>query len=143
MNRLDHLRKPSRKPATGIWRSEVRSPDHSTSLAEQTSHPSQNAVLLRVIGVIFAGNLENGRKGGRVGINAVSDLVGNLRNSVNTESGRTTDWYHIHLTCWLMRMIPISFRSMNLSKADSIEGTSVFSSTTRKFFSASALLETC
>lgn len=38
------------------------------------------------------------------------------------------------LACWLIKIIAMSLRSMNLSKVDSIVVLSVLLSTTRKFF---------
>ena len=47
-------------------------------LAEQAAHPPQHAVLLRVVGVVLARDLEHGREGGRVGVDAVSDAFRDL-----------------------------------------------------------------
>lgn len=47
------------------------------------------------------------------------------------------------LTCWLMRMMPMSFLEVKDSKVDSIVAVSVLLSTTRKFFSWSAPVLTC
>lgn len=47
-------------------------------LSKQTTHTSQHTVLLRVVWVVFAGNLENGRKRRSVGVDAMTYAVGNL-----------------------------------------------------------------
>jgi hypothetical protein len=48
-------------------------------LSKQPLHPLQYAVLLRIVRVIFGGNLEQGREGCRIALDAVSypfsDLV--------------------------------------------------------------------
>lgn len=49
-----------------------------TLLPEQPPHPPQYAVLLGIVRVVFAGDLEDGREGGRVRVDAVSDLLGDL-----------------------------------------------------------------
>lgn len=48
-------------------------------LSKQTTHPSQNTVLLGIIRMIFAWNLEDRGEGSGVGIDSVSYPVGNLR----------------------------------------------------------------
>ena len=48
-------------------------------LPEQTPHPAQHAVLLRVVGVVLARDLEDGRERGRVRVDAVADALGDLR----------------------------------------------------------------
>ena len=50
----------------------------SDLLSKEPPYPSQHAVLLGVVGVVFAGDFEDGGESSRVGIDSVSDLVGNL-----------------------------------------------------------------
>lgn len=57
---------------------------------------------------------------------------------------RTCACIRVALTCWLIKTMPMSFRSwVNRSKADSMAAVSVLLSTTRKFFWASAPAVTC
>lgn len=50
----------------------------SDLLSKEPPYPSQNTVLLGVVGVVFAGDFKNGGESSRVRIDSVSDLVGNL-----------------------------------------------------------------
>lgn len=67
-------------------RNETRADDaqkakHSSSetlLAEESAHTLENAVLLRVVGMIFAGDFENGGEGVGEGVYAVANALGNL-----------------------------------------------------------------
>lgn len=47
------------------------------------------------------------------------------------------------LACWFIRTMPMSLRSMSLSKVDSMVALSVLLSTTRKFFCESGPVVTC
>lgn len=49
----------------------------------------------------------------------------------------------IPLACWFIRTMPMSLRSMSLSKVDSMVALSVLLSTTRKFFCESGPVVTC
>lgn len=49
-----------------------------TLFTKQTADPPQNAVLLRVVGVVFTGNLKDRRECSRVGIDSVAYSVSNL-----------------------------------------------------------------
>lgn len=110
------------------------------SFPKQTTNSSENTVLLWVIWMVFAGNLEDRWEGGRVGVDAMSYSVRDLILSASHLAPHPV----IKRTCWLIKMIPISFLcSVNRSKADSIAALSVLLSTIRKFFCGSAPLVTC
>lgn len=47
-------------------------------LSKQTPHSSQHTILLGVVRMLLARDLEYGRECGRVGIDTVSDLVGDM-----------------------------------------------------------------
>lgn len=49
--------------------------------AKHAAHASQHAVLVGVVGVVFAGDLEDGGEGCRVGVDAVPYPVGDLEAS--------------------------------------------------------------
>lgn len=54
---------------------------HSTArslFAKQPTHPPQDAVLLRIIGVVFAGYFKDSWEGGGVGVDAVAYAVSDL-----------------------------------------------------------------
>lgn len=81
-------------------RPDIRSPRQTApqlapSLAKQSPHPPQHAVLLRVVRVVFAWDLEDGGKGSRVRVNAVADLVGDLgrESVVSSHTHRQTHMY--------------------------------------------------
>ena len=99
--------------------------------------------------MIFTGNLKNGGKGSRVGVDSVSNFIRNLvrqlASTVNqSASSNASLLLPSQLTCWLIKTMPMSLRSwVNLSKADSIAAVSVLPSTTKKFFCASAPAVTC
>ena len=50
------------------------------SLSEESSHTLEDAVFLRVIRVVFAGDFEEGREGVCEGIDAMADALGDLLN---------------------------------------------------------------
>jgi len=52
--------------------------DTICSLSENTTHPSQNAILLRIIWMVFARDFEDGRKGSGVGVDSVSYPVSDM-----------------------------------------------------------------
>ena len=117
-------------------------------LAEQPADSPQNAVLLGVVWMVFAWNLEDGGESSSVGVNPVSYPVCNLlspsqlllpkpglKSSADGTGART---------CWLIRTMPMSFLSVvNRSKASSMVALSVLPSTTRKFFCESGGAVTC
>lgn len=57
----------------------LKSPTGQPLFSKQPAHPSQDAVLLRIIGVVFARYLKNGWEGGGVRIDAVAYAVGDLK----------------------------------------------------------------
>lgn len=55
-----------------------KSPPARSLFSKQPAHPSQNTVLLGIIGVVFARYFKNGGEGGGVGVDAVAYAVGDL-----------------------------------------------------------------
>lgn len=47
-------------------------------LSKKTSHSSQYTILLRIVGVVFAWDLQHGRESRGIGVNAMSDSVGDM-----------------------------------------------------------------
>lgn len=50
-------------------------------LSKKASHSSQYTILLRVVGVVFAWDLQHSRESRGIGVNAMSDSVGDLQES--------------------------------------------------------------
>ena len=112
---------------------------HLHLLSKESSYSSQDAILLRIIWVIFARNLEQRRECRSVSIDSVAYPLSNLPTISNKPSDMTRS-----PTCWLINKIPMSFLSdVNLSKASSIAALSVLLSTTKKFFCESGGAVTC
>jgi hypothetical protein len=109
--------------------------------AKQPADSAENAVLFGIVGVFFAGNLEYGWEGRRIGIDAMPYLVCDLRRVLSYDTPETQMAPH---TCWLIKTIPISFLSVvKRSNADSMAALSVLLSTTKKFFWLSGGDVTC
>lgn len=58
-------------------------PTSSPLFPKESSHPSQNAVLLGVVRVVLARDLEQRREGGRVRIDAVTDALRDLHTAIS------------------------------------------------------------
>lgn len=116
--------------------------------SKQPSHTLQYTVLFRVVWVVFAWDLEYGRKCCGIGIDAMADTFCDL---FSIHGGKHSSYYPCECrpyngrrTCWLIRSTAISFRSwVKLSNAFSIVEVSVLESTTRKFRWASGPSVTC
>lgn len=61
-----------------MMRIHLEFPAYRSLFSEQTAHPPQDAVLLRVVRVVFAGYFKDGREGSGVGIDAMAYAVGDL-----------------------------------------------------------------
>jgi hypothetical protein len=66
----------------------VLAPNNDTPrlFSKQASYPAENAVLLWIIRMVFARNLENRRESGRIGIDSVSYFIGNLERDLEHEA---------------------------------------------------------
>lgn len=61
-----------------MMRIHLEFPTYRSLFSEQTAHPPQDAVLLRVVRVVFAGYFKDGWEGSGVRIDAMAYAVGDL-----------------------------------------------------------------
>lgn len=152
---------------------DARNKKSSPAGTHERLNPRHQAVLGGVVGVVFAGYLDDGREGRFVGVHLVPYPVGDLcsetlairgitnaryapslppfpvcrvrRLSGGDESWKCVGWEIMaRHTCWLIRMMPMSFLvCVYSSNASSIFRVSVLASTMRKFLLGSAPVVTC
>lgn len=115
-------------------------------LSKEPAHPLQHTILLRVVRVVLGRDLKQRGESGRVRLDAVSYLLGDLaaRQHPPSPAFNPAQPSPVKRTCWLISRIAMSLRSeVKRSKAASMALFSVLASTTRKFFCASGGWVTC
>ena len=91
------------------------------SFSKEPPHALQHAVLVRVVGMVFGGYLEERGESGRVCLDSVPYALCNLPNISQTFYNTPTTCQFRARTCWFMSRIAISFRSwVKRSKAASM-----------------------
>lgn len=114
-------------------------------LSKEPAHSLQHTILLRVVRVVLGRDLKQRGESGRVRLDAVSYLLGDLAARQQPPSPVFSLAQPVQQrTCWLISRIAMSLRSeVKRSKAASMALFSVLASTTRKFFCASGGWVTC